>query len=108
MAFAMPYKDHETRKAHWRGIKHPRNDLHRKLGLTRARYYAVLEAQSWSCAICGKVPSKKLDVDHCHKTGKFRGMLCKGCNTALGKFKDSPDLLNRAIDYLKRGGFDYA
>ena len=35
-------------------------------------------------------------------------MLCKGCNTALGKFKDSPDLLNRAIDYLKRGGFDYA
>lgn len=104
----MPFKDREHHKAYWRGIGHPRNDLHRKLGLTRDRYYAVLEAQNWSCAICGKVPSTtKLDVDHCHETGKFRGMLCKGCNTALGKFKDSPALLTRAIEYLERGGFGH-
>lgn len=100
----MPYRDREKRLAYYRGIGHPRNDLHRKLGLTRERFFAALEAQGWACAICGKIPKGKLDVDHCHASGKFRGMLCKGCNTALGKFKDSPALLARAIVYLLAGG----
>jgi hypothetical protein len=79
--------------------------LHRKLGITREIYFELLEAQDWACAICRKIPKTKLDTDHCHKTGKYRGMLCKGCNTALGKFKDNPALLERAIVYLKNGGF---
>lgn len=98
------------RQKYWRDLSkdHPRNELHRKLGLTREKYFAALEDQDWACAICGKVPQRiKLDVDHCHKTMKFRGMLCKGCNTALGKFGDSPELLQRAAKYLINGGFGH-
>jgi len=83
---------------------HPRNSLHAKLGITKQKYYSLLEDQGWACAICCRTPKTKLVVDHCHKTGRFRGMLCMGCNTALGKFKDSPKLLSRAIEYLKSEG----
>jgi ferredoxin len=97
----------ECRRKYWQTLSraHPRNELHRKLGITREIYFELLEDQDWSCAICRKMPKTKLDTDHCHKTGKYRGMLCKACNTALGKFKDNPALLLRAADYLKKGGF---
>lgn len=51
------------------------------------------------CLICGSV--HRLHIDHCHKTGKVRGLLCSNCNTGLGMFRDSPMLLNRASEYLK-------
>ena len=44
--------------------------------------------------------NQKLSIDHCHKTGKVRGLLCKHCNHGLGKFKDDVNLLKIAIDYL--------
>ena len=47
-------------------------------------------------------------VDHCHRTGVFRGILCAECNLALGKFQDSPDVLRRAISYLERHKLDGA
>lgn len=59
------------------------------------------------CEICGDPPPKHrkyLAVDHCHTTGKIRGMLCDACNTALGKFKDDIALMEKAIDYLKQRG----
>lgn len=60
-----------------------------------------MEAQNWACVICQRIPKTKLDVDHNHVSGEFRGMLCKRCNTALGKFQDSPEMLLRAAAYLK-------
>jgi Autographiviridae endonuclease VII len=42
----------------------------------------------------------ELAIDHCHATSSYRGMLCSSCNRALGLFKDSPELLGKAIDYL--------
>lgn len=51
------------------------------------------------CTICG-VFGKSLAVDHCHKTGKIRGVLCFDCNLGLGKFKDDPDLLEFARIYI--------
>jgi hypothetical protein len=58
------------------------------------------------CGICGKAtePGRwgNLHIDHCHKTGKVRGVLCSECNSAIGKLKDDPDLLRKAIVYLER------
>ena len=69
--------------------------------LTREEYEVLLAK---GCAICGKPEMGRngLAFDHCHKTGKFRGLLCaNGCNGALGMFQDSIDLLSKAIEYLK-------
>ena len=79
--------------------------LKRKYGLTLESYNIMLKAQGGVCAICGEeemVKGRTLSVDHCHKTGKVRQLLCGNCNHALGKFKDNPDLLLKAINYLER------
>jgi hypothetical protein len=52
------------------------------------------------CEICGQ--DSPLVIDHCHVTGKFRGMLCNSCNKGLGLFYDDPEFLKSAIEYLKR------
>jgi hypothetical protein len=75
--------------------------LRRSFGITQADYDALLERQGGGCAICGKPPGKiSLHVDHDHETGEVRGLLCVGCNNALGQFHDDPALLDRAIDYV--------
>lgn len=56
-----------------------------------------------ACAICGE--AARLHVDHCHSTGAVRGVLCGPCNVALGHFRDRPELMERAADYVRRGGF---
>ena len=57
------------------------------------------------CQICKqKDPRRSLAIDHCHDSGKVRGMLCDNCNKALGCFKDSIDNLKNAIEYLKKHG----
>jgi hypothetical protein len=55
------------------------------------------------CDICGKQASKlrRHAIDHCHKTGKIRGLLCDTCNKGLGLFYDNIDLMQKAIDYLR-------
>lgn len=78
-------------------------------GLSVDDYRTMLVKQGGVCAICQKPETSKanngytknLAVDHCHSTGKVRGLLCHHCNTALGKFKDDITLLEAAIKYLK-------
>lgn len=56
------------------------------------------------CAVCGVSEvecNMRLAMDHCHKTGFFRGWLCVACNTAIGMLKDDPELLLRAVEYLE-------
>lgn len=67
-------------------------------------YNNMLAKQEKKCLICGKKEEDKkhLAVDHNHKTGEVRGLLCSACNIALGGFNDSIDLLNKACDYLKK------
>lgn len=77
-------------------------------GITLEDYYKLFKKQKGLCKICKqpetrKVNNKitKLHIDHNHKTGKVRGLLCSNCNIGLGNLKDSIILLKRAIKYLK-------
>ena len=84
--------------------------LIRDFGITEKDYQTFFKNQNGVCAICGTKESdlgnngkiKKLAVDHDHKTGKVRGLLCGRCNLMLGRLKDSINLLNCAIKYLQR------
>ena len=61
-------------------------------------YERLLKEQNYKCLICDK--KKKLYVDHCHKTGKVRGLLCDLCNRGIGLFKEDVNSLSRAINFL--------
>jgi len=77
--------------------------IRRQYGITLAQYDDMLEQQDYKCAICGnedEVEGRKLAVDHCHTTGKVRGLLCGKCNRGLGLFYDNKALLEKAIKYL--------
>ncbi len=64
---------------------------------------AIYRASNGLCAICDAPRGKRNHaLDHCHSTGKLRGVLCAACNQGLGHFKDSVERLERAIAYLKR------
>lgn len=78
--------------------------LQYKYGMSLFDYERLLEKQNNVCAICGQGetrPNKALAVDHCHETGKVRGLLCQRCNTMLGGSKDNTEILAKAIEYLK-------
>jgi hypothetical protein len=81
-----------------------RDRMLKKYGLTMDGYELLLRAQGGRCAICGKEPEAAdkgcLHVDHCHTTGVVRGLLCTSCNNGLGRFRDDPNVLARAIAYL--------
>ena len=78
-----------------------------RLGLTLDDYERMLAAQGGVCAICGKPPKqggRRFHVDHEHKSGRVRGLLCFTCNKfTLGKYA-TPAKLRAAADYLERGG----
>lgn len=79
----------------------------RDFGITLEDYNTQLEAQKHKCAICGsKDENKELAVDHCHATGKVRGLLCWRCNGTLGKFEDNVELLQSAINYLNNPPYE--
>lgn len=73
----------------------------KKYGLSLIEYKAMFESQTGRCAICKSAPTlKRLSVDHDHKTGAVRGLLCTNCNLGLGNFKDDQEILKAASDYL--------
>lgn len=80
--------------------------LIRKYKVTLADYEMMLTAQGGRCAICGCTEDTQhngvFHVDHCHRTGAVRGLLCRGCNHVLGHLRDDPGLLQNAITYLQR------
>lgn len=80
--------------------QHRRDMLRRKYGMTEADYAVMKSAQGGKCAICAE--PGELCVDHCHATGRIRGLLCRSCNLALGYLRDDPNRLLSAIDYLAK------
>lgn len=81
------------------------NRLRRTYGITLEEYNKMFEDQNGCCAICNEhqlTLNQILYVDHCHESGRVRGLLCLNCNILLGKAKDSEKILFKAIEYLKK------
>jgi len=78
--------------------------LKRIYGISLEDYMLMFERQNGRCAICSHVfdikYKKNIHVDHCHRTGKVRGLLCSLCNAGLGNFKDNQEFLRNAASYL--------
>jgi hypothetical protein len=99
-------------KSRWVNSEIRENARGRKLlsryGITPEDYSRMLLEQKGSCKICGTEDphhisnnSKYFCVDHCHTTGKVRGLLCNNCNVAIARFKDNIDSMEKAILYIK-------
>lgn len=102
----------DCRKNHYHKVKHKipkrtkerrRKDLLKSYGLNEKNFADLLKKQNGVCAICktdewGKISPS---IDHCHKTGLVRGLLCSHCNTGLGLFEDNESYLLNAAEYLK-------
>ena len=108
-----PSKD----KAKWQRAWRERNpnkvknmELRKRFGITLEQYRQMSEKQNHKCAICdnhetavdSKGSERFMAVDHCHKTGKIRALLCSSCNKALGSFRDDPNLLWKAAEYITK------
>lgn len=97
-AFNRKYYEGRRDDFKWRNFKN-------KYGVTKEIYNAQLEKQDFCCGVCAKHISEfkqMLFIDHCHTTGKFRGLLCITCNTGLGQLGDTKEGLMKAYDYLTR------
>jgi len=92
-----------------------RKHLRRKYGMTLEQYNMLFEKQKGVCALCGKPETVKrkfksagperLAVDHCHDTGRIRGLLCFRCNTAVGSIGDDESSAKRVVEYLEMNAF---
>lgn len=106
----MPLKDRDKRleyqRKHWRENRDRYSALKKfyAYGITPEQYADMLSQQEERCAICQRDLDLGRDtcVDHCHKTGIVRGILCSNCNYGLGQFKDNQDVLREAIKYLDK------
>lgn len=109
-------EDQEFRDALRAGVKewqqanpHKRKSQRlKKYGITHAEFEDMMTAQGGKCAICGHQDTENRNffpvVDHCHNSGKVRGLLCMNCNQGIGKFKDEPERLRRAAEYILNHG----
>ncbi|MEN6608596.1 MAG: endonuclease VII domain-containing protein [Bryobacteraceae bacterium] len=99
------YKDHRTKYS----LEYKNNQLLDRFGISINEYSKMYMEQNGRCAICGGTDAgtrngnaKAFAVDHDHKTGRVRGLLCEACNTGIGKLKDDPEVLRSAIRYLEK------
>jgi len=93
-------------------LRQKNNRLKQSYGVTLEEYNRILGAQAGVCAICKLPPSgayksaMSLNIDHCHTTGKIRGLLCNKCNSGIGFFQESVELTAKATEYLGKGDSD--
>lgn len=93
------------RPPNYTGLEKRDGIIRNQYGITLAQYNTMLEAQNYKCAICGnedEVEGRRLAIDHCHTSGKVRGLLCGKCNRGLGLFYDNTINLAKAIEYLTK------
>ena len=80
-----------------------------KFGIGRKEYFTLLKKQGGKCKICKGEDIKnknnsKFHIDHCHKTGKVRGLLCDACNRGIGFLRDDINIIKRAAEYVAEKG----
>ena len=95
----------QYRNHNWQGRSRDDQRLYTMYGIMVEDYETMRSEQKGCCAICGKHESKctkRLHIDHCHATGKVRGLLCGSCNTAIGLLGDDIERLKYAIRYLQK------
>lgn len=94
---------HRARRKALREAAHGRSIL-KTYGITKEQYEELYAAQGGACYICQRAngKTKKLAVDHDHKTGYVRGLLCSTCNKILGHFRDDRETALRVVDYLEQ------
>ena len=105
-------KNKDKIKSYPSQLKHASKDAHlrRTYGIQIEEYNRLLTEQDGVCAVCQKTETTKhqngkttsLCVDHCHSTGRVRGLLCRNCNGGIGKLQESAELLRKAAEYLER------
>lgn len=103
---ANPDKYKATQDRWWKkNSTRRRADNLKRLGATIEQYKELFVKQNGTCAICGTNNpgrrQKNFAVDHNHKSGKVRGLLCFSCNAAIGMFGDRSDIIHRAANYLE-------
>ena len=78
---------------------------YKKYGITEEFFSNMLQSQNNACAICNRdfIGGTDIKIDHDHKTGQVRGLLCHNCNTGLGHFKDNIKIFQSTIKYLENG-----
>lgn len=81
-----------------------------RYGITYEQWEQMRQAENYSCMACGITEKElgcTLDVDHCHTTGKARGLLCNACNTSLGRMYENADSLRALANYIEKykGGY---
>ncbi|MEV7402864.1 endonuclease domain-containing protein [Streptomyces sp. NPDC091267] len=87
----------------------PRGTVWNRAGRYGLADSVALELRARPCDICGTEPTPDTPhgVDHCHETGRVRGVLCRSCNLALGHFRDDPERVLKAARYLSKPDTDY-
>jgi hypothetical protein len=100
---------HRRSSKNWREKnleRHADNNARWRYGIEHGAYAAMLQEQNGVCAICKRESpgsgTKRFHIDHCHDTGKVRGLLCTSCNNGIGRFNHDISRLEAAALYLER------
>lgn len=95
-------REMDRARQHQRAPQRRLYNVQRRYGLSPTIYETLKKAQNHACAICGGGSgSRDWHIDHDHKTGEIRGLLCHGCNVAIGLLNDDPHQLRAALNYLE-------
>jgi len=95
-------KKHLQETGQWKKTPYDRYAfIERNYGMNKEQFLEFFASQKNKCKLCSRELQEKWCVDHCHTTGKIRGVLCYACNSGIGHLQEDPEILRKAIDYVQ-------